>query len=41
MVYATISQELRDKYLVDYNASRALSQTGEEDEGLDYPAYLK
>lgn len=41
MIYATISQELRDKYLVDYNASRALSQTGEEDEGLDYPAYLK
>lgn len=41
MVYATISQELRNKYLVDYNASRALSQTNEDDDGLDYPAYLK
>lgn len=41
MVYATISQELRDKYLMDYNASRALSQTNEDDDGLDYPNYLK
>lgn len=41
MVYATISQELRDKYLVDYNASRALVQTNDEDDGLDYPDYLR
>ena len=41
MVYATIRQELRDKYLVDYNASRTLSQTDEDDDGLDYPDYLK
>ena len=41
MVYATISQELRDKYLVDYNASRALSQANEDDDGLNYPDYLK
>lgn len=41
MVYATISQELRDKYLVDYNASRALAQTNEESDGLDYPDYLR
>lgn len=42
MVYATISQELRDKYLVNYNASRALSQAEEDNsDGLNYPDYLK
>lgn len=41
MIYATISQELRDKYLVDYNASRTLSQIDGDDDGLDYPDYLR
>lgn len=41
MVYATISQELRDKYLVEFNASRALPQAAEKGDGPDYPDYLK
>ncbi len=41
MVYATISQKLRDKYLVEFNSSRALSQAAEESSGPDYPDYLK
>lgn len=41
MVYATISQSLRDKYLVNYNMARALSQTNPDDaDGLTYPNFL-
>lgn len=41
MVYATISQSLRDKYLVNYNKARALTQTEEDDaNGLNYPDFL-
>lgn len=41
MVYATISQSLRDKYLVNYNMARALSQTNPDDaDELTYPNFL-
>lgn len=42
MVYATISQALRDKYLENYNKARALTQTKEcNTNELSFPDYLK